>query len=448
MSQKKLEEQMILRLPPQVAEQVRKMLRTKQLTEEIEFEFEEDQRNAKFRVGRKKYDAYVVDLPCVVESHKTLDKTSYYKSADIGQMLVVQDPKDPQPPPPDFNSPNGVTTATRDIQRRKWRKPPDPARLKEIENEVNRLLKPAENESIEILNADDFEDLDELNGVVEKFEHSMRPSETKIKFKMPAEEASPEPAAEAKDKKKKPRRKKEKKEEGEGEGVAHAAEVKPKKEKRSRRKKKDEGAEGAAAPEGQTEGSTEKKKPVKRRERKPKAKGAASEPALPNSPPITTTTSSAPPFPFSNTITPLPPPMAIPSAFAPQPIGNKVSTPAAFRDPFANATSAAFTSPITTTPLTAQHAIHPIPSQPLVSIVSAQQENMGYQQLLAQQKKLQQEVEQFKLKVTDATNKYNILPNAILKQRQQGKLQEVTEQHAQKVKELEMVEQQLKDAKR
>ena len=32
---------MVLRLPPQLADQVRKMLRTKQLTEEIEFEFDE-----------------------------------------------------------------------------------------------------------------------------------------------------------------------------------------------------------------------------------------------------------------------------------------------------------------------------------------------------------------------------------------------------------------------
>lgn len=34
--------------------------------------------------------------------------------------------------------------------------PPDAALLKEIEIEVNRLLKPAENESIEILNADEY----------------------------------------------------------------------------------------------------------------------------------------------------------------------------------------------------------------------------------------------------------------------------------------------------
>lgn len=37
-------------------------------------------------------------------------------------MLVIQDPKDPVPPPPEFKSPNGITPATRDIQRRKWRK--------------------------------------------------------------------------------------------------------------------------------------------------------------------------------------------------------------------------------------------------------------------------------------------------------------------------------------
>ena len=34
--------------------------------------------------------------------------------------------------------------------------PPDAVQLKEIENEVNRLLKPADNESIEILNADEY----------------------------------------------------------------------------------------------------------------------------------------------------------------------------------------------------------------------------------------------------------------------------------------------------
>eukprot|EP00026_Physarum_polycephalum_P008248 Phypoly_transcript_08328.p1 GENE.Phypoly_transcript_08328~~Phypoly_transcript_08328.p1 ORF type:complete len:456 (+),score=143.08 Phypoly_transcript_08328:100-1467(+) len=451
---KKLEEQMILRLPPQLADQVRKMLRTKQLTEEIEFEFDEDQRNAKFRVGRKKYDAYLVDLPCIVESHKTLDKTTYYKSADIGQMLVVQDPKEPQPPPPEFSSLNGVTPATRDIRRRKWRKPPDAAQLKEIENEVNRLLKPADNESIEILNADDYEELDELNGVVEKIEPPKQ--ETKIKFKMPErEDAGPAtPAAaggEAKEKKKKERRKKKEKEGGEGEGAAEGGEGKEKvKKERRRRKKKEEGTPGS---EGQAEGATtEKKKPARKRsEKKPKSKGAVGEPALPTSPSLSSapaTPTSAPAFPFTNTITPLPPPlpqpMSIPHVFQQTHITTKIATPAFNSNPFANAPSSAFANPITTTPIVTQPLVPLVPASPTLSSTPAQ----GHQQLVAQQRRLHQEVDQLKLKVTDATNKYNILPNAILKQRQQAKLAEVTEQYDKKVKELEAVEKQLKEAQR
>lgn len=35
------------------------------------------------------YPAQLVNLPCPVEVHKTLDHASYYKSADIAQMLIV-----------------------------------------------------------------------------------------------------------------------------------------------------------------------------------------------------------------------------------------------------------------------------------------------------------------------------------------------------------------------
>lgn len=35
------------------------------------------------------YPAQLVNLPCPVEVHKTLDHASYYKSADVAQMLIV-----------------------------------------------------------------------------------------------------------------------------------------------------------------------------------------------------------------------------------------------------------------------------------------------------------------------------------------------------------------------
>jgi transcription initiation factor TFIID subunit 7 len=190
-----MEEQMVLRVPPQMADHIRKMIKAKHFNEDIEFEFDgrDEGRHAHFHMGSKTYNAYLLDLPCILESHKTLDKTAYYKSADIGQMLLVQDPNEEAQPPPSFKLSSGITPPTRDIRRRKWRKPRvDPAEMSEIENEVLRLLKPAENENIEILNPDDYEDLEELNGYVEvtetnvpsrEDERDKRDSKIRIKLK-------------------------------------------------------------------------------------------------------------------------------------------------------------------------------------------------------------------------------------------------------------------------
>lgn len=37
----------------------------------------------------KTYPARLVDLPCVVETQKTLDRRTFFKSGDVGQMLIV-----------------------------------------------------------------------------------------------------------------------------------------------------------------------------------------------------------------------------------------------------------------------------------------------------------------------------------------------------------------------
>lgn len=42
-----------------------------------------------FTMDGKKYPARLVDMPCVLESQKTLDKNTFFKSGDIGQMLIV-----------------------------------------------------------------------------------------------------------------------------------------------------------------------------------------------------------------------------------------------------------------------------------------------------------------------------------------------------------------------
>ncbi|CAN0495051.1 unnamed protein product, partial [Hapterophycus canaliculatus] len=42
-----------------------------------------------FTMDGKKYPARLVDMPCVLETQKTLDKKTFFKSGDVGQMLIV-----------------------------------------------------------------------------------------------------------------------------------------------------------------------------------------------------------------------------------------------------------------------------------------------------------------------------------------------------------------------
>lgn len=42
-----------------------------------------------FTMDGKTFPARLVDLPCVVETQKTLDRSTFFKSGDVGQMLIV-----------------------------------------------------------------------------------------------------------------------------------------------------------------------------------------------------------------------------------------------------------------------------------------------------------------------------------------------------------------------
>lgn len=71
-----------------------------------------DKRNATMTLDGTVYPATLVDLPAIVESHKTADKRAFYKSGDIHQMLIVRMPDEPNPfekpssgPPPSETAP-------------------------------------------------------------------------------------------------------------------------------------------------------------------------------------------------------------------------------------------------------------------------------------------------------------------------------------------------------
>ncbi|KAJ9125647.1 hypothetical protein QFC22_000609 [Naganishia vaughanmartiniae] len=150
------EEQFILRVPKEVAmgdskkgiKGLNQLLDERKEIDGVWFKFK-DARRAVFHHGDQNYAAKLVDLPCIIESQKTLDKKRLFKVADITQMLVVDNPVPSEesviagnPDPEVFVWPHGLTPPLHYVRQRRWRKrkvgDKEGAR---IEAEVERLLK-------------------------------------------------------------------------------------------------------------------------------------------------------------------------------------------------------------------------------------------------------------------------------------------------------------------
>lgn len=83
--------------------------------------------------GVEKYKVVLCDLPCVVETHRTVDNRTYYKSGDVGQLLLVQNedeneemqanekPANTTLYDTNYNILDGLTPPTKNIRKRKFR---------------------------------------------------------------------------------------------------------------------------------------------------------------------------------------------------------------------------------------------------------------------------------------------------------------------------------------
>ncbi|KAJ7632812.1 TAFII55 protein conserved region-domain-containing protein [Roridomyces roridus] len=128
------EEQFILRMPPgEDCEKLRKMAASREVSNDVWFKFK-DSRRAVFHIGSNTYSSKLVDLPCIVESQKTLDNKQMFKVADICQMLVVGDRVERDEPAghknfniEEFIWPHGLT-------------PPLHHTIESVEQAVERLL--------------------------------------------------------------------------------------------------------------------------------------------------------------------------------------------------------------------------------------------------------------------------------------------------------------------
>ncbi|KAG6814531.1 hypothetical protein H0H92_000057 [Tricholoma furcatifolium] len=142
------EEQFILRMPPgEDLEKLRKMVAAREVTNDVWFKFK-DSRRAAFHIGNSTYSAKLVDLPCIIESQKTLDNKQMFKVADICQMLVVDKKLENDEPTTnhknfnidEFIWPHGITPPLHHVRKRRFRKRVNRRTIESVEQEVERLL--------------------------------------------------------------------------------------------------------------------------------------------------------------------------------------------------------------------------------------------------------------------------------------------------------------------
>lgn len=163
-----LESQLILRLPEEPAKVLRELLRSgDSLKNRMTIQIENDLRNGEVRFDHWLMHAKIVDLPGIIESLKTIDNKSFYKTADICQMMICKDEpdqpiteeesptknkkKDPYKVDKKFLWPHGITPPAKNVRKRRFRKTLKKKYVEapEIEKEVKRLLH-ADNEAVSI----------------------------------------------------------------------------------------------------------------------------------------------------------------------------------------------------------------------------------------------------------------------------------------------------------
>lgn len=155
-----LESQFILRLPPEPAKVLRELLRSgvSSLKDRVSIKLENDIRYGEVRVDHWLMPAKVVDLPTIIETLKTIDNKSFYKTADLCQLMICkeeddhhtdeestskQKKKDPNKVDKKFLWPHGVTPPLKNVRKRRFRKTLKKKYVEapEIEKEVKRLLR-------------------------------------------------------------------------------------------------------------------------------------------------------------------------------------------------------------------------------------------------------------------------------------------------------------------
>ncbi|KAL1237847.1 Transcription initiation factor TFIID subunit 7 [Trichinella pseudospiralis] len=148
-----IESDFILRLPSEEAEQLNKLLEQDNVEKKLKIFVDVDNHTAEIKLCDKKLKGRLVDLPCVVELQKTLDKKNFYKVTDVSQMVICEKSDDESKQGNSliddkkcekrFQWPHGITPPMKNVRRRRFRKTLRKKYMDapEIERELKILLR-------------------------------------------------------------------------------------------------------------------------------------------------------------------------------------------------------------------------------------------------------------------------------------------------------------------
>uniref|UniRef100_A0A0V0J2S3 UPF0586 protein C9orf41 n=2 Tax=Schistocephalus solidus TaxID=70667 RepID=A0A0V0J2S3_SCHSO len=162
-----LEQQFLLSLPEEAARYLSEDLNVGiPLKDNLTIEMKPDMRNAIVRYNGQVYRGVLLDLPCIIESLKTTDRKTFYKTADISQIMICSQSEDNGPirgsaaylssrsqagnvstaggrDPREYQYLHGITPPLKNVLRRRFRKTRKKrlVDMPQIEKEVKQLLR-------------------------------------------------------------------------------------------------------------------------------------------------------------------------------------------------------------------------------------------------------------------------------------------------------------------
>ena len=131
-----IEKNLILNVPDYIGEKIHKIITEQKLEDKNNYNIEiienpsesisnvDNSRKMIFNFNGELHPLTILDLPCIIEGHKTIDYKSFYKGGDICQMMYVHDDQLKQED--DLNNFNTFTSPSdKNFSKLLWTKDPD-----------------------------------------------------------------------------------------------------------------------------------------------------------------------------------------------------------------------------------------------------------------------------------------------------------------------------------